>query len=154
MQNNLLNNLSNTDKTLCTIDEKTLNYFNFNSLVFVAKPCSIYDGDTFTAIFIFNGVHIKHKCRCIGYDCAEIKPKLNDPNREQEKKLAQLAKTRFTELITAHPSGLCVIECGEFDKYGRILVKVYNGVEISSVNDIMIKEGHGRVYNGGTKEEW
>ena len=76
----------------------------------------------------FNGQVIKYKCRCVGYDCAEMKPLKSDPNRDKEKELAKAAKERFMQLVTANPSGLCVIECGIFDKYGRILVTVYNGI--------------------------
>ena len=44
-------------------------------------------------------------------------------------------------------------ECFDFDKYGRILVKVYNIDDVSlSINDIMINEGHGKIYDGGKKD--
>ena len=38
----------------------------------------------------------------------------------------------------------------DFDKYGRLLVKLYKNNN-SLINDIMINEGHGYVYHGGTK---
>jgi endonuclease YncB( thermonuclease family) len=141
-------------QNLCTIEESSLDYFNFYGQKFVVKPCHFYDGDTFSAIFNFNGKIIKYKCRCNGYDCAEIKPLKSNPNRDKEKELAKFAKDRFTQLTLAHPSGLCLIECGNFDKYGRILVTVYNGINTESINDIMIKEGHGKPYDGGTKDSW
>ena len=75
-------------------------------------------------------------------------------NRDKEKELAKAAKERFIQLVTANPSGLCVIECGNFDKYGRILVTVYNGINKESINELMIKEGHGKPYEGGTKDAW
>ena len=55
------------------------------------------------------------------------------------------------ELVEAHPSKLIKIECLEFDKYGRILIKAYNNVNDKSINEIMVEEGHGRWYDGGTK---
>ena len=141
-------------KNLCSIQETSLDYFNFAGKKFSVKPCHIYDGDTFSAIFNFNGQVIKYKCRCVGYDCAEMKPLKSDPNRDKEKELAKAAKERFIQLVTANPSGLCVIECGIFDKYGRILVTVYNGINKESINELMIKEGHGKPYEGGTKDAW
>ncbi len=146
---------------LAELNEQSVNYFDFNGKTFIAKPCHFYDGDTFSAIFEFNGQIIKYRCRCVGYDTAEIKPHVADKNSKEqveaaaaEKKLAQAAKNRFVQLVTSHPSGLCLIQCGEFDKYGRLLVTVFNGVEKESINSIMIKESHGKAYSGGTKEKW
>lgn len=143
---------------LSQVQENSLNYFSFIGKTFIAKPCHIYDGDTFTSIFEYNGQIIKYKCRCVGYDTAEMKPHIIDKSNQdlilaasQEKKLALAAKERFIELVTAHPSGLCLIQCGEFDKYGRLLVTVFNGINKESINSIMIKESHGKVYDGGTK---
>jgi endonuclease YncB( thermonuclease family) len=148
-------------KSLAKIDEKSLDYFTFKGKTFIAKPCHFYDGDTFDSIFESNGQIIRYRCRCEGYDCAEIKPHVADKtNKEEveaaakEKKLAQAARLRFIQLVTAHPSGLCMIKCGEFDKYGRLLVQVFNGIDTESVNSIMIKESHGKAYSGGTKEKW
>lgn len=146
--------LDSSCKNLCTVEDSSLDYFTFYGQKIVVKPCNFYDGDTFSAIFNFNGQIIKYKCRCNGYDSAEMKPLKSNPNRDKEKELAKSAKDRFTQLALAHPSGLCLIECGHFDKYGRILVKVYNGVNTESINDIMIKEGHGKPYDGGTKDSW
>lgn len=148
-------------QSLSIADEKSIPYFSFKGNTYIAKPCNVYDGDTFSAIFSFNGEIIKYRCRCIGYDTAEMKPHVADKSDEkqvndakEEKNLALLAKNRFQELVTAHPTKLCIIKCYDFDKYGRLLVKVYNGVDSMSINDIMIKEGHGKVYDGGTKEKW
>ena len=115
-------------------------------------PCNIYDGDTFSVIFDYNGDLIKYKCRCMGYDCAEMKPLLSNPNRIHEKELAHIAKDRLTELLFKHPTKLIKIECFNFDKYGRLLINFWNMVDKESINDIMIKEGHGKPYDGGKKD--
>ena len=127
-------------------------YFSFVGKTFFAKPCNIYDGDTFSIIFLHNNNVIKYRCRCIDYDSPEMKPSLSNPNRDKEKALAVIAKNRFTELLTKHESGLVFVECFEFDKYGRILVRVYNMIDIKSINEIMIEEGHGKCYDGGKKD--
>jgi len=127
-------------------------YFSFVGKTFYARTCNIYDGDTFSIIFLHNNNVIKYRCRCIGYDSPEMKPSLSNPNRDKEKALAVIAKNRMTELLTKHESGLVFVECFEFDKYGRILVRVYNMIDTKSINEIMVEEGHGKNYDGGKKD--
>jgi endonuclease YncB( thermonuclease family) len=127
-------------------------YFSFIGKTFYARACNIYDGDTFSIIFLHNNNVIKYRCRCLGYDSPEMKPSLSNPNRDKEKALAVSAKNRFTELLTKHEFGLVFVECFEFDKYGRILVRVYNMIDTKSINEIMIEEGHGNIYDGGKKD--
>jgi endonuclease YncB( thermonuclease family) len=42
------------------------------------------------------------------------------------------------------------VECYKFDKYGRLLVVLFNNNK--SINDTLIKEGFAKKYDGGTKE--
>lgn len=150
MNNDLIQKLKSTDF-------KKLPLFSFKDKVIIARVVEVYDGDTNTILFEYNGEIMKYKCRCMGYDCAEMKPKKDDPNREQEKSLALAAKNRFIELIGGIDS-IVQIKCLEFDKYGRILGYFYplnSDIEHDeSVNSIMIREKHGKPYEGGTKEEW
>lgn len=141
-------------KYLSNVNEKDVKYFSFEGKRFTVKPCNIYDGDTFSIIFLYNGILMKYRCRCLGYDTPEMKPSLKNPNREKEKEMAKKAKERFIELLGKGKDGLVEVECFEFDKYGRILVKVYNKVDDKSLNDIMIEEGHGLAYDGGKKESF
>lgn len=155
IMNNELFNFEKTNEKLLNIkDAKDVPYFSFSGKTFIAKHCNIYDGDTFSVIFEHNGELIKYKCRCMGYDCAEMKPNKDKPNRDEEKELAIKAKNRLEELLNKHSTKLIKIECLQFDKYGRLLINVYNMVDEKSINQIMIDEGHGKPYIGGTKEEW
>jgi endonuclease YncB( thermonuclease family) len=135
-------------------NDKDIPYFTFNGKTIYGLPCNVYDGDTFSIIFPFENNIIKYRCRTHGYDSAEIKPRLNIPDREKHIEVAIAAKNRLIELLNKHPSKLVKVECYNFDKYGRILVNVWNMVDEKSINEIMIQEGHGKIYNGGTKEEW
>jgi len=140
-------------KILNTIkDANEIPYFSFKENTFYGKPCNIYDGDTFSIIFNYKGELIKYRCRCLGYDSPEMKPSLKNENRIHEKELAIKAKNRFIELISKHETKMIKIECFDFDKYGRLLVNVFNLIDKESVNDIMIKEGFGKVYDGGKKD--
>ncbi len=139
---------------LKNIKDKEVPYFTFKGKRLKCRYCNIYDGDTFTIIFIYNGEKIKYKARCLGYDTPEMKPPLKQPDREKEIEAAKKAKARFTELLDKSKDNIIEVECFEFDKYGRILVNVYNGIDNDSLNNIMIKEGHGKPYDGGTKEKF
>ena len=147
------NEITNLNNKLINIKtDKDVPYFNFKNKSFIAKPCHVYDGDTFSVIFDYRGELIKYRCRCYGYDTPEMRPLLKNPNRDHEKKLAYAAKERIIELLEAHPSRLIRIECLDFDKYGRVLIKAYNNVNEKSINEIMVEEGHGKWYDGGTKD--
>ena len=140
-----LKSVKNKDEMKC---------FSFKGKTFLGLPTNIYDGDTLSIIFRYNGESIKYRCRCLGYDSPEMKPSLSNPNRENEKVLAKTAKNRFVELLNKSPDGIIRFECFDFDKYGRILVKIWNQVDEKSINDIMVEEGHGKTYDGGKKESW
>lgn len=149
--------MNNQIELLKSFDHSKIPLFSFKDKVIIARVIDVYDGDTCTILFEYNGEIMKYKCRAMGYDCAEMKPKKDDPNRDQEKKLALAAKNRFIELMGG-VDAIVQIKCLEFDKYGRILGYFYslnsNIQETESINSIMIKEGHGEAYSGGTKEEW
>lgn len=143
--------MSDITSPLSTLDTDSIELFSFNHQTFTAKACDIYDGDTCSMVFFFRGEPVKYRCRCYGYDSPEMKPLLSKVGREEEMRLAKQSKERFGELVQKGKAGLVEIKCGEFDKYGRILVTVYNGIDTKSVNDLMVEEGHGKPYFGGHK---
>ena len=106
----------NEEDDLRNTNENELSYFSFEGKRFKAKPCNIYDGDTFSILFLYNGILMKYRCRCLGYDTPEMKPSLKNPNREKEKEMAKKAKERFIELLGKGKDGLVEVECFEFDK--------------------------------------
>lgn len=142
---------SPTIQRLNNINTDDIPYFTWEGKQFKSKPCNIYDGDTLSMCWIDNGRIIKYRFRCLGYDSPEMRPLKSLPNRDEEIRKAKLAKERLTELVTKMP--YVTIHCGKFDKYGRILANIYNGVDEKSVNDIMVEEGHGYEYFGGTKKQ-
>lgn len=128
---------------------------------------SVYDGDTVTCVLMLYGDMRKFRVRLAGIDCPEMKPPLTQPNRELEKIAAGAARTRLLELICLHPVvpkssddvlkenlHLVKLECGGFDKYGRLLATLYPKSSTVSVNQTLVEEGHARPYNGGTKEKF
>ena len=135
-------------QTLLNIDPDNYEEFSWQGRQFLAKASDVYDGDTFTATWIYNGDIIKQRCRCVGYNSPEIRPRRNLQNREQIKAEAHAAKNRLTELLSQDE--LIVVECFEFDNFGRMLTVVYNDTNgTKSLNQIMLDENHGIVYVGG-----
>jgi|688.fasta_scaffold00528_8 endonuclease YncB( thermonuclease family) len=156
---------------LRNIELNTYKLFSLKDYITYAKMLKNYDGDTANIIFMFEGIPMHVKARLYGYDCSEMKPSLNDPNRDEKKKKALEAKKRLWYLCTkeeeekSHKT-LIKIKCGNYDKYGRLLITVFNeDYEIDpvktndelfkdSINNQMINEGHGYTYYGGTKQDF
>lgn len=130
----------------------------------LVEVIDVYDGDTCTVILCRNGQWISQKIRLMGYDTAEMKPLRNKPNRDAEIELAKRARKAFMDHIgySETESGECIVKarcwmhCEGREKFGRILGTFYRptrfGLETTSVNDWMIKNGYGIPYSGGTKE--
>ena len=118
---------------------------------FRAKVVDVYDGDTITIVIFNKGGFEKHKLRMYGYDSPEMKPKLDVPNREQEIKKAKAAKKYLSDIVL---NNIVEFESMGFDKYGRLLGKIYQLNYCSKVelNQLMIDQGHGYAYYGGTKK--
>ena len=50
-------------------------------------------------------------------------------------------------------SQLVYLKCGKFDKYGRLLGTIFlNEHDTVSVNELMVNNGYGYEYHGGTKK--
>jgi len=141
---------------LCSTDldtaTKDIPLFSFKDRKVKAKPVYIYDGDTCHMVFKFNGKLQRFKIRMAGYDSPEIHPKKagrTEESLQKEREAGQKAKERLQELIG---NKVITVLLGDFDKYGRLLGTVYlkSG---ACINEMMIQEGFGYVYDGGTKKK-
>jgi endonuclease YncB( thermonuclease family) len=118
-----------------------------------AKVVDIYDGDTLTLIFRYGGKLQQHSCRMLGYDSPEMKPPKNQSNRDKEIIAANKAKDALSRMLS---NRLIDVHCGQFDKYGRILITIWINPpgcckQPINVNQWMIENGYGIPYEGGTK---
>lgn len=132
----------------CTIDTPS---FDFNNEIHLAKVVKCYDGDTVHCCFKHNGAYYKFNIRMHGYDSPELRPRKSIPKdkREQIINSAIKARDRLKELVL---NKNIILLCKGLDKYGRILgIIKLNINDEKSVNDLMIEEGLGYKYNGGTK---
>jgi hypothetical protein len=112
----------------------------------------VYDGDTFTVVIKFGGNDLDVRCRALGYDSPEMKPKLSDPDRDNIIKAAHEAKAFLSSMILNKVIYITFYE--KNDMYGRSLVTIEvpdESKKMISVNECMIKTDHGKLYNGGTK---
>jgi endonuclease YncB( thermonuclease family) len=109
----------------------------------LARKVSVYDGDTFTILFVAeDGKAYRRRCRCLGYDSPEMRGK--DANKAK----ATEARDYLDSIL---PTGVFSLDYEGLDKYGRLLVTFDVGRE--SLSDHMVRMGHGYPYDGGTKRK-
>ena len=145
--------------------DNTVPLFSLEGQTLVGKIVNVYDGDTCKVVFRLGGDLVKFNCRMNGYDTPEMRPPKNKPGREKEIIAAKAAKARLIELVMGSGGGddqgksggrdikLVRVKCGKFDKYGRLLTDVYVDKKERSVNQMLVDEGFGYPYGGGTKNE-
>lgn len=117
--------------------------FSFNKLKFNAKVIKVYDGDTIWVAIKYNHKYVKIKVRLLGIDTPEIRTK-----SLEEKEKGILARDYLSNLIL---NKIVKLHCDKFDKYGRLLGKIY--FKNKCVNDTMIDKGYGVSYDGGSKNK-
>jgi endonuclease YncB( thermonuclease family) len=113
-----------------------------------AKCVYVYDGDTVHIVFRIPNSDECYKwiIRLIGIDTPEIKSK-----NANEKKKANEACEYLRNLIL---NKLIIVECLEFDKYGRLLGNLFLEGDSVSLSQKMISAGFAKPYDGGHKEGW
>ena len=149
--------------------------FSLKGERFIAKCVKCYDADTIHIVIYLNNTFTRFCCRLLEIDTPEIRSK-----DTSEKKEAKIARDYLRNLIL---DKLIVISCQEFDKYGRLLIYIYNldnlhtslqtggdskETEITStrcknsqgytwensINHHLIEKGHAYHYYGGKKRQF
>ena len=141
--------------------------FNFIGQQKKGKVVSVYDGDTIKIVFpIYNNSTKLYKwtCRLSYIDTPEIRTK-----NLKEKELGIKARDVLRDKIL---NKMVIIKCGDFDKYGRLLVEVfiqdkedsifnifkkcfnYKTNDLYSINNWLLENNYAKNYNGGKKESW
>ena len=125
--------------------------FSFEGLKCWVRLLDVYDGDTVTVIMDWNNNCYQFKVRLIGVDADEMRTKDTD-----ERKRAVEARNRLFELLTGRPYSatllneemhLVWLECGDFDKYGRVLGRHLSKTHPQdmmndNVCETLLREGH------------
>lgn len=117
---------------------------SFRGMRMMCKVVSVYDGDTIRVVFPFLGRLYKWNCRLDGVDTPELRTK-----NALEKEFGYFVRDKMRDKIL---NKVIYIECGNFDKYGRLLITPYcKGINISKW---LIDSGYAFQYGGGKKESW
>jgi endonuclease YncB( thermonuclease family) len=135
--------------------------FSFRGLRVHAKVVQVYDGDTVRIAFRYCHSMVQLSARMRGYDSPELKPRSNVIDRDEQKAAAIVARNA---LATRVRGKVLTAALGNFDKYGRALVVLYDTLRAEAltanyqpddattdINQWMIALGHGVPYDGGTK---
>ena len=104
----------------------------------------VVDGDT-VDVRMDLGFNVWHKCRVrlVGINAPESRTR-----DKEEKKRGLAAKDWLINILESAQTDIEMQSHG-VGKYGRVLGVLYiNGVNI---NDLMVKEGHAEVYDGGKR---
>lgn len=91
--------------------------FSLKDERFIAKCVKCYDADTIHVVICVNNIFSRFCCRLLEIDTAEIRSKNKD-----EKQFAKMSRDYLRNLIL---DKLVIIKCQEFDKYGRLLIYLY-----------------------------
>lgn len=114
--------------------------------VYTAKCVKVYDGDTAHFVFIPfpQWEPCRFVCRMNGYNCAEIRSKCM-----MERAVAQESRDALSAMIL---NKIVTLRVDKFDKYGRLLVTVY--IDNNDINQLMIRGGHAKEYDGKGEKLW
>lgn len=111
-----------------------------------AKVLRTVDGDTIIVGAFLLGRPMAIKCRCMGFNCAELRGKT-----EQERAAARDAHVFIDNMLL---NKIVIVSFHGFDKYGgRYLAEIMfeDGKKLSNT---MIEHGHAKSYNGKGKAKW
>jgi endonuclease YncB( thermonuclease family) len=120
---------------------------------FCGRVIDVYDGDTFKCNIMINGEPRTFSVRMYGYDSTEMKQPRLAPNRLVLKAKAVEDRALFVHLLS-RMHGELRLTVVDHDKYGRLLCMVSKyrpGDQTIDIPKVMIAEGHGVPYFGGTK---
>jgi endonuclease YncB( thermonuclease family) len=138
-----------TKRRLRSLDPERVDKFSLGGKPRWVKVCKVYDGDTVTALIFIRGRPYKFQIRMMGYDSPEMKPPLDNANRQEEMAAAKAAKETLERLVG---NGIVRLECPSngSDKYGRVLGVLFDE-KGRNLNQLMIDHGWGIPYQGNKK---
>ena len=113
-----------------------------------AKLLRVVDGDTADAMIDLGfDTWVKKRIRFKGVDCWESRTRDLD-----EKKKGLAAKAYTKDLLENSDEGKFVLKSYGLGKYGRVLADLFVKGHETSVNDLLIENGHAYEYEGGKKK--
>ena len=126
--------------------DSSVKEFGFDGETKEAKVVSVYDGDTVKVVFPVLRKLYKFNCRIMGVDTPELRTR-----DKVEKKYGIEVRDLLREKIL---NKVVTIHCGEFDKYGRLLIDLHCKNETETISKWLIDNKYAFSYDGGTKKKW
>ena len=113
-----------------------------------AKLVRVVDGDTCDALIDLGfDTWVKKRIRFYGVDTWESR------TRNKEEKVKGLAaKAYVKDLLENSDEGKFLLKSHGVGKYGRVLGELFVKGHETSVNDLLIENGHAYEYDGGKKK--
>ena len=114
-----------------------------------AKLLRVVDGDTADVMIDLGfSTWVKARLRFKGVDTWEKR------TRNLEEKVKGIAASEFTKKYLELNDGKFIIQSYGKGKYGRVLAEVFVNIdgEETSLNKLLIENGHAYVYEGGKKQ--
>lgn len=138
---------------LSSFTKENTKLMSLEGKVYTAKIVYIYDGDTMHVVFKEFGEFYRWNCRISGVDTPELRTK-NAAEKEMGYKVRDHLRGGLMNVVVK-------IKCGEFDKYGRLLIDVFmpehmldNPDEPKMLSEWLIDHKYAYAYGGGTKQSW
>ena len=141
------------------------------------RVLSCYDADTCKIALPILNTYYKFTCRLNGIDTPELKPRKDKVNRDNEILLAKKARAELLKMmcdielasnfdnldikkddvikLLQNNKKIITVKCLEWDKYGRLLVELYDKEDNEkSFNTLLVEKNLAYNYDGGTKKPW
>jgi len=138
--------------------------FSLAGQVLPGLVVSCYDGDTLHVVLPVFGHFFRFPVRLDGIDTPEMKSKIAENKlrairaRNRVLQLAGLAvdmdeaySKKDVEAMLARTRPVVVVECKEFDKYGRLLANVRAQHGLPTFSEILLADKLAYTYGGATK---
>lgn len=154
------------ERQLLEVNYKTVPKFSLNGSTMLGVVVDCYDGDTCTIAMMFHAEILTFRCRLLGIDTPELAT-------QSTKSAGLLARNALINMVSVQAFSdvnasredvrkhlqvhrrLMKVECGDWDKYGRLLVTLYvhdgSNRRGSSCNQKLIDGGYAKEYDGGRK---
>ena len=118
--------------------------FGFEGETHDGKVVNVYDGDTVKIVMKMFGKFYRFNCRIEGVDTPELRTRNKKEKAMGIKVRDELRKKILDKMVK--------VKCGEFDKYGRLLVDII--IDNTSITKWLIENNYAFSYDGGTKKSW
>jgi micrococcal nuclease len=136
--------------------------FTLKNKRYNAKILDIYDADTITVCIDLEGFSfVKINVRLHGIDTPELRGSQKELGLKARNYLINIltdividdnnTRNDIRDMINKNTHMIEVL-FGDFDKYGRPLAIIFK--DNININEMLVKDGYAKEYDGGTKDAW